>query len=174
MKTEFIEVSPETGLAIGLAMVIAGILFLGWKAKRISIEYHSLAWTQTSGMIQSSNFYETRSSTKESFIYHGEFTYQYLVQNHEYIGTRYDVTGDMHTGLESESQEFEDRIHSNSEVNVFYDPNEPSSSLLKNGFSEDSSVRLVFSMFLIIVGSIVLWYQWRRYRTARLGRESMP
>ena len=166
MKTEFIEVSPQAGLLIGSTMLVAGLLFIGWKFDRISTEISSLRWHVTSGIIEDSNFYTSKrkSSNTTSSTHHGEVTYRYSVDDHEYVGRRYDSTGSMHTGLESEAEEFEGHISGGSVIDVFYNPNDPSQSLLKNGISEDTYVRIVFSSFLSIVGLIVLRYQWKRYK----------
>lgn len=176
MKTEFFEVSPRTGLIIGLAMLLAGLLFTGWKYPRILAEINSLRWIKTSGVVESSNFYTSsrKSGTKTITTHHGEVTYRYSVDDFEYVGQRYDAAGHMHTGLEGKVRKFKNLINASSEIEVFYDPDDPSQSLLKNGISEDTLVRLVFSLFLSTVGMVVLSYQWKRYKKQQAEQLAPP
>ena len=176
MKVEFIEVSPKTGLLIGFIMLGAAFLFVGWKFNRIATEIKSLQWPVASGVVESSDFNTStrRSGNTASTTYHGKFNYRYSVDGREYIGHRYDTKGNMQTGNEIESVEFAAQIKNNSNIDIFYNPNDPSESLLKNGISEDTWVRSVFSLFLLIVGSIVLSYQCKRYRNGKAEQDTSP
>jgi hypothetical protein len=166
MKTEFIDVQPKTGLIIGFTMLIAGILFVAWKANRISIELMSYKWNEESAIVLSSNFYSetSYSNSKNSTTYIGEFSYQYNVDGHEFEGDRYDAKGNMHTGLKSESEAIESKIKNDKIITIYYNPNSPSESLIKKGVSEDTWVRLCFSLFLILVGLVVIRYQLKRIK----------
>jgi hypothetical protein len=166
MKAQFIKVAPRTGLTIGKAMLFAGLLFVGWKYKRIAEELGSLRWPSVVGVVESSHFYtSTSSSTKSTTtIHHGEISYRYSVDNNEYVGSRYDAKGNMHTGLESRSSKVEVQAKKGSKIEVFYDPNDPSRSLLRNGISEDTWVRITFSTFLLLVGLVVISYQLKRLK----------
>lgn len=149
MKTEFIEVAPRTGLMIGSTMLVAGLLIVAWKFQRIAEEFDSLRWPSALGVIESSNFYTSTAKTgkKSHTTHHGEFSYRYSVGNTEYAGHRYDAKGSMRTGLEHEAAKVQEQAKSGSALKVFYNPDNPSSSVLKNGISEDTWVRITFSIF---------------------------
>ncbi len=171
MKTEFIEVEPKTGIRIGCGMIVAGILFTGWKAKRVTEELATYGWSQTTAEIQSAEFSShTRSNNKGSVVttYQGVFAYRYVVDGNEFSGSRYDAKGRMQTGLKNKSQKFKEIVRSNTPVTVYYDPSNPSNSLLKRGISEDTSVRLAFTLFLVAVGWIVVRYQLKRIKPSQI------
>lgn len=157
--------SPRVGLSIGIAILFAGILFVAWKAGRIATEISSYGWSQASGIVDSADFYaKTKKSGKSSVstTHYGEFRYRYTVNGSDYSGYRYDATGKMHTGLEGETNRFQSLISEAGKVTVYYDPQDPSQSVLKVGISEDSQVRLVFAVFLGLVGVLTIRTNWKR------------
>ena len=171
MKADFIEVKPRTGLIIGSSMVVAGLLIVAWKYQRMVEEASSLRWPTTVGVVESSNFHTSTSTSANhttTTTHHGEFSYRYSVNNTKHIGHRYDSNGNMRTGLEAESAKVETQIKRGAKVEVFYDPVHPSRSMLKNGISEDSWVRITFSSFLLLVGLIVISYQWKRLKADKV------
>lgn len=163
MKRKVIEVDTKTGLLIGFFVLFVGLIFTAWKLNRILTEFDSLQWVQTNAVIESSNFRTTtrKSSNSTTTIHYGEFEYRYSVNGREFLGTQYDATGKMHTGRKSEMLGMKNRIKSNSVISIFYNPDDPSQSVIKNGISEDTSVRIVFSAFLLTAGSIILRQQWK-------------
>ena len=175
MKAEFIELNPRAGLIVGLSMLLTGLLFVAWKYLRIVEEVSSLRWPTTVGLVETSNFYtSTRISTKNTTTttHHGEFSYRYSVNNAEYIGHRYDAKGNMQTGLEGESSKVKTLIMQGAAVEVFYDPDNPYRSVLKNGISEDTWVRITFSSFLLLVGMFVTSYQLKRLKNPNMSCEA--
>ena len=168
MKAEFIEVEPRKGLIIGSSMLVAGLLIVAWKYQRIAEEVSSLQWPAAVGVVETANFHTstTRSASNTTITtHHGSFSYRYSVNNTEYIGHRYDAKGNMVTGLEGESAEARTEIAKGATVEVFFDPDHPSRSVLKNGISEDTWVRATFSSFLLLVGFVVVTYQWKRLKS---------
>ena len=152
---------------IGSSMLVAGLLFVAWKYQRIVEEVNSLRWPATVGLVESSNFYtSTRRTTNKTTTttHHGEFSYRYSINNKEYIGHRYDAKGNMQTGLADEASKIKTLMKLGATVDVFYDPDYPSRSMLKNGVSEDTWVRIAFSSFLLLVGILVTSYQFKRLK----------
>ncbi|WOO42660.1 DUF3592 domain-containing protein [Rubellicoccus peritrichatus] len=172
MKTEFIEVEPKTGLLIGSVMILAGILFTGWKINRIFVELSTYSWIQTTAEMHSAEFDTQTRSSGSGVSYHGDFNYSYFVDGQEYFGNRYDAKGRMQTGLKKQAREFEENLKVSASVPVYYDPEDPSSSLLKKGITEDTSVRFVFSLFLVGVGLFTIRYQLKRMAKQDPGQHS--
>jgi len=160
------EVGPKKGLLIGATLVVAGILITAWKANRILDEISTYRWNQTIAEMQSADFFtEVRSGSggsKANIIYFGDFTYSYKVQDIEYVGSSYDLKGGMRTGSEGEARKLEDYLVSTKSFPLYYEPVNPSKSVMKKGISEDSSVRIAFSTFLMLIGVVVVRYQLKR------------
>ena len=160
------EVEPKKGLLVGIILVVAGILITAWKADRILEELSTYRWNQTIGEMQSADFFtEVRSGSggsKANITYCGDFTYSYEVQDVEYAGRSYDLNGGMRTGLEREARNFEDYLASTKSFPLYYDTDNPSRSVMTKGISEDSSVPIAFSIFLMLIGITVVRYQLKR------------
>lgn len=164
MKVDLIEVTPKTGLIIGFTMIIAGLLFLLWKVDRITTEIKSYYWKKASARVESTNFY-TESSYSNSgsrLSYFGEFSYRYEVDGKEYIGNKYDAKGVMHTGLKGKAEEAALKLKKSQSIDIYYNYKDPSESVIINGITEDTWVRLCFSVFLLLVGAITIRYQIKR------------
>ena len=164
MKIDVIEVTPRTGLIIGFTMTIVGLLFLLWKIDRISTEIQSYSWKQGSAKVQSVNFYtkSSYSNGRTRLSHFGEFSYSYEVDGKEYIGNRFDAKGDMHTGLEGKAKEAASKLKKSQIISIYYNVKNPSESLIRNGITEDTWVRLCFSIFLLLVGGVTIRYQIKR------------
>ncbi len=160
MKNAFIKAKQEPILVFGLSLAFAGFLLIVWKYQRMIEEVSSLRWPTTTGVIENSNFY-TKSNGKGR-SYYGELTYRYSVKDREYMGSRYDAKGIMQTGLLGKYTEVESTMYKGAKVDVFYDPDEPSASMLENGISEDSWVRITFSSFLLLIGVNTTLKEWKR------------
>jgi hypothetical protein len=162
MKIQFIEVSLRTGIIIGLTILLAGLLLTGWKFNQIVTEIDSRGWNEVSGTLEKSNYYTTRekmaNSSGASITYHGDFT----IEGREFVGNQ-----SMRTGIGGKMDQFKKRIEEKPTVTVYVNPENRSQSVIYNGISDDSSVRMAASSFLIPIGLMILYFQWRRYKAGQ-------
>jgi len=166
MKIEFIEVSLGTGIIIGLTVLLTGLLLTGWKFEQIVTEIDSRGWNEVSGTLEKSNYYTTRekmaNSSGASITYHGDFTFHYVIEGRKFVGNQ-----SMRTGISGKMDQLKKRIEGNPTVTVYVNPDNRSQSVIYNEISDDSSVRMAASSFLIPIGLVILYFQWRRYKAGQ-------
>jgi hypothetical protein len=156
---------PKTGVIIGCALMMIGVVVVGMKADALILGLRSLWWPQTTALLSDANYWTTNSTDakgRSKITYHGKHQYTFTVGGELYQGGNYDVVGHMHTGMKGRADRIQSAFVKGSTVPVFYDPAKPARCILKRGIAEDTQVALAFSAFFFFVGAIVLRYQLKR------------
>ena len=126
-----------------LAILIFSLLFTRYGMGEIQIQMSSKDWPAVEGQIVSSQV--TFDGDWEDPMWNAQVCYVYSVNGISY-SSRKVAAGSGTYGSDHSAQEVVDRYPQDSTVNVFYDPNSPSTAVLEVGRSSGA-----FSATLILL-----------------------
>lgn len=106
------------------------------------------SWPTTDGTVISSSV-KRGSSSKGSSKYLPDITYAYVCNGEEYSSNKYSSTAAR--GSSFWAKDVTSKYPPNASVKVYYNPNNPKSSVLKTGLTSDNYWMTIISLFFIIV-----------------------
>ena len=127
------------GLGVGLELILTGI--------------NSTRWPTTRGRIVTSEITMEYRPNHDTTYYHPEVTYTYSVAGQEYQGRQVSV-GDHDSDSVKSARKITDKYFRTMDVEVFYDPNDPSNALLEPGF-RFSSVLIFMAGAVFFIAAIL-------------------
>jgi len=130
-------------------------------------QHHAEAFPHTEGKVLTSRVTITRGS-KGRIYYHVAIAYSYSVDGQEYVGRRFRYDG--HPTNENSANAVVSAHPAGSEVNVFYNPQDPRDSVLSPGVdTPDVSNLFLFTPFSLYF----LWLMVRLARQIDLGSDTV-
>lgn len=152
-------------LAVGLGLVITGI-------SNIKSARESMTWPATKGVILKSEVKTSRSD--DSTTYGADISYEYQVNKQTYTGNK--VTfGDVSTSKRSRAEKIVDRFPVEKTVDVFYNPEDPKSSVLEPGLNGGIWLLPGVGSVFLIIPLIILIAAERGYRkSGKDGKAGNP
>lgn len=132
-------------VTVPVLVVIVVLLFVIARGRRSAEAVKS--WSQTTGHILQS--YVGRRSSNHSSAYYAEILYEYVVDGRRYQSTQVRPGIEIGFGARSIPQQMVDRFPVGATVPVFFDPTNPTQSVLEQTPSSGNKV-LMFAIFLII------------------------
>lgn len=159
MTPEKKHLSNNQIFIVGICVVLIGLLIIGSRIHRIVSELDTLHWLPVVAnvdLVKCSVQEINKSSDKPYYIYQGKVGYIYRVNGVKFKGTQYDLGGFFTSGNKEKFIDFKRKLDDPSGLTVFYNYSDHSQSVIKRGISEDTWVRLGFSGFFLIVGSMLI------------------
>jgi len=144
-------------VALGLPMFLFGIYFA-------FLADESANWPKVEGVVSNSSVRTytpvgqmNRAFTDSDSTYYPEFRYTYTVDRQTYTSSRYSL-GESGQGFpdREDAQKAASEHPAGSKVDVFYDPADPSSAVLRPGSSTGSWVPLLLGLFFGGSGLLML------------------
>ncbi|MBN2043700.1 MAG: DUF3592 domain-containing protein [Anaerolineales bacterium] len=150
-----------TGLICGgglvLALFIGGgvVIFFGIKNRKKAEA--SNAWPSAGGMITATWIEENTDHDEDGYsstTYTPKWEYKYQVGGYEYTSQKISFGGVTGYGRRKRAQEELDKFPANSQVRVYYDPNDPNQSVLIKG-TKGTMLGIIIGVILILVSIII-------------------
>lgn len=145
------------GKIIGIIFIVGSILltiFFGYSAYRSLDKY---SWSETKGTVTNTDFFRGSSSENNSRSY---YEYEYIVDGVTYQGK------DSETGS---SISIKEPPAKGTSIKVYYNPNNPSESLVETNYSDALSNSVVWTLccgpFFFLFGVITLFMSTRKTQT---------
>ena len=144
MSTTPQQVSPATQRKVLIGLLIVVFLMGGaglwagysrWSLGSASMSWASIDGTVTSSLVNRSRAIRRNSSSRET-DYYARVSYRFVVEGKSYTGDQVrfdDPPGGTGEGGKQEAEEFVERFSTGSKVSVYYDPEDPESSVLIQG-----------------------------------------
>ncbi len=148
------------GRIVPASFALAGALFLVTGIRHLNRSWTSEAWSSVTGMIVSSDVQtiSRRDSDGHSDTnYRVVVRYTYNVLDEEYIGTRIRF-GAISYNKNSTAQEEERRYPAGKRVEVFYDPENPSTAVLIKGAGGGVWLSIGLGSVFVVIGTILFFY----------------
>jgi hypothetical protein len=138
---------------IALGFVTVGILQFAWSTYSWYEALQTTRWPTTTGTISFAKVVEVSGGGGTGYV--PTVTYTYEVRGVSYLGKKIHVLdgSDMPSRAQQTIREF----GTNSTVQVFFDPDDPSNALLKPGLYLDLFLWLALSLFAIGIGGSMLY-----------------
>ncbi len=135
---------------VGACAVVYGIVVPRWKVARTT------SWPSVTGVIAESKAGKSSSNTYGSHntYYSATVKYEYQVGKRNYNNNKIHAGGSYASSMPSKANELADRYHEGAEVDVFYNPDNPSDSCLEK-IEETSLFYIGIGVLFIIVGFMI-------------------
>lgn len=144
----------KNGKIIGIIFMLGSILltiFFGLSAYK---SFEKYSWSETTGTVTATDFYRGSSSGNDSRSY---YEYEYVVDGVTYTGK------DSETGSRTSITEPPAKGTS---IKVYYDPNDPSQSLVSTNYSDALSNSVIWTLccapFFFLFGAITFFMSTRK------------
>lgn len=139
-----------TVVILGLVMFLGGLL--AWATMQPIIDYtRSLSWPQTEGEILRSGVVVVEGD--DSISYHPSADYRYVVNGEPYRGDRLFFGSQWNGPVERPAQRIVDRYPEGQPITVFYDPANPSESVVERRLG--TGVIVVFPIMVLVVAATI-------------------
>ncbi len=137
--------------AFGTVFLLVGIILGGFTARTLWHNLHT-AWGTATGTVISSTVGVSRSS--KSTTYYPYVVYRYTVDGHEYEN---DVLSKPRTSIDNHAavERHAARYCPDAEIQVFYNPDNPSESFLERAGMSDYAF-LIFPLLFAVAGAVML------------------
>ena len=144
-------------LFLGIFLAI-GFGLLGYSLWMIKRSSEVALWPNTPGKLVHCELTQ-RTASKGGTVYEVVVNYQYNVAGQDYTSTRLAFGYNSSTGREGHSGVYE-KLSRAREIEVRYDPNDPSSAVLSYGTHRSIQFMLAFAItwLVFIAGFCVIWY----------------
>ena len=133
-------------LFISASIILIPNFKLGWNA------LNSYKWEAIEGKIIDSQLEIIKHSEVEEFTHRFNVTYEYNIGDEVYQSRRLYFGGSNYRGGDGSKGVFanlDQKLVPNSLVTAYYNPKQPSSSVLYKGFQTDTKVLIVFSVIIL-------------------------
>jgi len=136
-------------IAIGISAVI--LIYIG---SDILKAQKSRSWPTASGTVQDSGMESHQSRDEDGDIkttYGATIQYKYTVDGQEFVGDRRTFSN-VRTSSVRNTEKILERYPLGSSVDVFYDPDDPSSSVLETGVGAATYILLLVPIGFLVFG----------------------
>ena len=136
-------------IAIGISAVI--LIYIG---SDILKAQKSRSWPTASGTVQDSGMESHQSRDEDGDIkttYGATIQYKYTVDGQEFVGDRRTFSN-VRTSSVRNTEKILERYPLGSSVDVFYDPDDPSSSVLETGVGAATYILLLVPIGFLVLG----------------------
>ncbi len=168
------------GLIAGLFFIIFGLILIIFAVQNSIISMESEDWLTVEGTITSSaiDSYKERdtgtgddSPTTYTTYYEPEITYSYLVNGADYSSDKISFSRTRFV-IQSEAQEIIDKYSTGTNVTVYYNPNNPSESVLKPGIQDSGGMicGTIGSLIFVIFGALIVLGVIKKQKTNNMER----
>lgn len=150
---DYVLLGPISTIAVGLLAVAVG-LFLAFVFSYASLTQGAASenWSTAEGTITSSSISEVGS--KDNLTFQAHVHYQYEINEDEYHGDRLDFNSSgMSSSHRVDMQEIVRKYPAGKTVTVFYDPADPSISVLEPGVKLGAA--FLIGMVCVGIGGLV-------------------
>ena len=137
-----------------IIVLVIGLVVLVKFGRDILLGQKSRSWPKISGTILQSSLeahHHTDDDGSSSTNYGVLVSYKYSVSGQEFEGNRRTFS-DVRTGSRRRTEALLARYPQGGQVDVYYDPQDPSSCVLETGVGGSTYVLLVFAVVLVLVG----------------------
>ena len=142
-------------LWLRVLVLIIGIVLLIWSLHILILAQSSNNWSTTEGYIVSSEWTSGRPSD-EDVCDKAEVRYEYSVDGREYVGSRVAFAMDDFCS-QSRAIRVVDDYPVGSYVDVYYDPDNPETSVIEPGVTGGVLVLFIVALIFTSVGILSLW-----------------
>jgi Protein of unknown function (DUF3592) len=148
--TNLMSLQHKVGLSLLAVATVFGLLsgpaiIDGWKSED---------WPSVQGTIDSVRLNDDAGG--DTPTWRVLLRYHYSVEGRRYEGTRFTSTGEFYSGDETRARHFEAAHQPGTIVEVFYNPSDPSDSLLSKGLDYRHWFLFGLTVFLFLVGAGVV------------------
>ena len=160
-----------------IALLIAGIVMLGYGGFFIYKGYKSRNWPQTTGTIAAA-YVERKTSRdsntrKTSYKYMARIRYVYKVNGRSYTNDEIGYGKNQYTSRkESKTKKYLQQFPVGKPVKVFYNPENPAQAVLKQGITGGAILVLTVGIFFLLASSGMLYVFINSKRNARYKNQS--
>jgi hypothetical protein len=142
-------------LAVGLGLIAGGLIYLLWQLVE---QYPSYTWPTVEGEVVSQQLRAFRVYRRHHSYRAAELSlvYEYEVAGQKYHSDQYSLWAQKYREREQTVQAYAANYQQGSPIKVYYDPNDPSRTVLMPGAVwSSSSAYLIFGVFLALIGWLV-------------------
>jgi hypothetical protein len=137
-----------------IIILVIGLVVLIIFGRNILQGQKSRSWPTVSGTILQSSLevhHQTDDDGSTSTTYGVMVSYQYSVSGQEFVGNRRTFSN-VRTGSRRRAEALLARYPQGGQVDVFYDPQDPSTCVLETGVSGGTYALLAFVVVLVLIG----------------------
>jgi hypothetical protein len=132
-------------------LIALGIGFVVWGWSLVEAARATLAWPVASGRIVQSEIDSWYDEAEDETMYSVNLTYRYAVDGNELTAERRSLADYSSSSLR-QMERIRDRYPPDAPVQVYYDPDNPGSALLRPGPAFVTWIPLTFGMLSIAAG----------------------
>jgi hypothetical protein len=144
----------ENSIFPGLILVvIGGMVFMNWGWPPVQQTIHLKDWPSVNGEIIRSEIYSERNDGKTQ--YRPDIVYTYHVDGRSYVSSNLTMGDPRHASSLSTAKRAQAEYPVGRNVNVYYDPDLPSSSVLEPGVQEIGILLLVITGLFPVLGILM-------------------
>jgi Protein of unknown function (DUF3592) len=153
--------NPARNLLLATFLILAGaVISFWWAPSQILTAYAAENWPTATGKIVSAQVYDKHSKNSGTTWY-TKLRYKYQVQGKTLENDTYTTAGDHSSSSRREMDAFAQLHASGTDIQVFYDPDAPATSLLAPGVHWKSWGNLGMGIILLLAGGYFLLRQLR-------------
>lgn len=158
MLSLFFSAVSVSAVVIG----VAGVVTIAIGLRRLATAGASVKWPHVKGEILTSKLEEEADDSGEGApkTFRAAVTYRYTVDGKTFEGDRTDLN-DLSTSDPAPAQSLLQQFPAGATVDVFYDPQNPSQSLLKPGISGASAIYPAVGLLLVVLGLSMFGIVWK-------------
>jgi Protein of unknown function (DUF3592) len=149
-------------------LVVFGLVLGGIGIYRYNLGKRSVSWPAATGVITASRAQPTKTENNRN-EYRLSVGYTYAVDGKTYSGTRI-TASDVYEKTRNAAEEALKKYPIGGEVSVYYDPDDPGSSLLETGMKKNVYALLGGSAFCFLLAAAIVVSEVKK----RLGHPSAP
>ncbi len=156
------SIADTIGTIVFLTVAL-GCFYSAWESYRASAV--TLSWPQTDGTVVGSTS-DYRVPRDGATYYTVTISYKYNIEGKEYENSRWGMRSGLSAATKEETQQLLNKYRPGTSIEVFYDPANPSHSVLLPGASMEYVVFMVFGSFALIPPLIVaVKRRWKRVQS---------
>jgi hypothetical protein len=140
-------------LFFGLFFVVGAIVLM-WGISSSQSAFKSQGWPSVSGWVTDARI-SSSTSSKGSTTFSAKITYTYTLNGQVYKSSRVSF-GDVSTSNSGDAQRIVSRYSTGTTVSVYYNPVDPSQTVLETGFSVGLLLPLGIGTLFTLVGGLLL------------------
>jgi len=144
------KIKPKNiSLIVSLASLMGGIGFIVASIYNISFAMKSENWPTTEANILNVDI--EKVSMKAGYQYEIKILYEYYIENKRYISNRYSF-GESETSDKYKIEKLVNKLKGQKNITVFYNPNDPNTSVIETGMQWRHWKILFFSVLFLGLG----------------------
>lgn len=145
-------------LLLVFVLLGAGLYAAVWRGAAVIVEAAEVAdWPTVTGVVVSSYSVRSNSGTSTSHSWNVVVSYRYEVDGEQHHGDRWTAAGPRRARGEAHANELRAQYMADDPIEVRYDPDDPSRSVLTEGGSGRGWAHVGFGLLLLGVGGYLAW-----------------